>query len=164
MANDSDSGLGWLVAIGLGAYLAYSHWWKEPDTPQKQGPIKTADISYPTGALAVLDNGTEWRMVWTKLKGPRDNRLAWVREDHSNNKKRKARETLALYKIDCNTTGYVTLSIVDYDKEGKVIETWNEFTDKPSFPPPGSIIENVVEGACLPQFGNISASSINQSK
>lgn len=159
MADDNSSdGMGWLVAVALGGYLAYTTWWKEPDDPTPE-PLNAAAavVSYPPGPLATLDNGTVWRMVWSSIKGPREARLAWVREDHSKNKGRDARESLTLYKINCNTTGLVTLSIIDYDKNGKPLRDFDDFTKEESYPPPGTVIENVVEGACLPQFDKIPA-------
>lgn len=154
--NNSSDGMGWLVAFALGGYLAYVTWWKEPEVATPK-PVDLAQHieKYPTGPLAVLSNGTEWRMVWSNLKGPRNARLAWVREDHSNNKERDARETLTLFKINCETTGYVTLSVIDYDKDGKPIRDFDNFTDKDSYPAPGSQIESVTNAACLPQFDNL---------
>ena len=157
MASDSsDDGLGWLVAIGLGCYLAYITWWKDPEPP-KTAPISVTEsvARVPIGPLVTLSNGTEWRMVWGKLKGPRNARLAWVREDHTNNKQRIERESLTLYKINCETTGYVTLSVIDYDKSGKVLKQFDQFSKEDSYPPPGSIIENAIEGACLPQYDKL---------
>ena len=94
-------------------------------------------------------------MVWDRVSGPRDKRLAWVRADHSKNKKVKARQTLTLFTINCDTSGYRTLSVVDYDKEGKLLEQWGEktFGEDYSYAPPGSNIEHVVQGACLSRFG-----------
>lgn len=157
MADDNSSdGLGWLIAIGLGCYLAYVTWWKEPEAPKPATLTEAARYaSYPSNPLITLENGTDWSMVWGKLKGPREARLAWVRQNHSKNKERDARETLALYKINCATTGYVTLSIVDYDKGGEVLRDFDNFTDKDSYPVPGSQIEVVTDAACLPQFDNL---------
>lgn len=156
--GNSGDGLGWLVAIALGGYLAYVTWWKEPEVA-KPAPLNEAALyaSYPSNPLMTLENGTEWSMVWGKLKGPREARLAWVRQNHSKNKERDARETLALYKINCTTTGYVTLSVVDYDKDGKVLRDFDSFTDKDSYPVPGSQIEVITDAACLPQFDNLGA-------
>lgn len=157
MADDNSSdGVGWLVAIALVGYLAYVTWWKEPEAPKVANtiPIQRAS-NLPPGPPITLSNGTVWTIVWDDLKGPKTARLAWVREDHSNNKKRDARKSKALYKIDCTTTGYVTLTVIDYDKDGQVIRSISDFSDEQSYPPPDSIIENVVERACLPEFDNI---------
>lgn len=157
MANgSSDEGLGWLVAFGLGCYIAYTHWWKTPEPPKTPVPNAAQLVaSYPTAPLATLENGTVWRMVWTSLKGPPTARLAWVRQDHSENKTRDARETMALYKINCTTSGYLTLSVVDYNKDGKVIKDLDEFTTKESYAVPFSNISGVVDNACLPQFDKL---------
>jgi hypothetical protein len=154
--NNSSDGMGWIFAIALGGYLAYLTWWKEPEVA-KPAPLSEAALydSYPSNPLITLEDGTEWSMVWKKLKGPREARLAWVRENHSKNKKRDARETLALYKINCATTGYVTLSVVEYDKDGKVLRDFDNFTDKDSYPVPESRIEVITDAACLPQFDNL---------
>lgn len=154
--NNSSDGIGWLVAIALGGYLAYLTWWKEPEAATP-APINEAarPATYPDGPLTTLSNGTEWRMIWGKLKGPREARLAWVREDHTNNKERDARETLSLFKINCTTTGFVTLSVIDYDKDGKPIRDFDDFSDKDSYPVPGSQIETVTDAACLPQFDSL---------
>lgn len=151
MSNDQSSdGLGWLIAIGLGCYIAYTHWWKTPEPAIPPAPIVSTGVS--SGPVATLSNGTVWRMVWDSIKGPRTARLAWVREDHSKNKTLKARETLSLFKIDCTTSGYVTLSVIDYDKDGKVIENRSDFSKEETYAPPFTYIDNVVKAACRPQF------------
>lgn len=154
MAAQSDDGVWvWIFLAGLGVWFAYDKWWKE-DVAAPPAPLYKPYEPYPDGPLATLPDGTVWRMVWGKVKGPREARLAWVRSDHTKNKKVAARETMTLYTINCDTTGYRTLSIVDYDGAGKVLKSWGEsvFTKDVSYPPPESYIENVVEGACLPRF------------
>lgn len=154
--NNSSDGMGWLVAIALGGYLAYLTWWKEPEVATP-APLNEAArfANLPDGPLTTLSNGTEWRMIWGKLKGPREARLAWVREDHTKNKERDARETLSLFKINCTTTGYVTLSVIDYDKDGKMLRSFDDFSVKEAYPVPGSQIETVTDAACLPQFDSL---------
>jgi hypothetical protein len=157
MANgSSDDGLGWLVAFGLGCYIAYTQWWKTPEPPKTPVPNAAQLVaSYPLGPLVTLENGTVWNMVWTSLKGPPTARLAWVRQDHSENKTRDERETMTLYKINCTTSGFVTLSIIDYDKDGNVIDDWGQFTKEESFAVPSSNLDSVVSAACLPQFDKL---------
>lgn len=152
MAGDGD----WfwpLAGAALLAYLAYDKWLA--DDPPPKPPIPFYE-PFPEGPLAELDDGSVWRMAWTTVKGPRTARLAWVRADHSKNKDRKARETLTLFLINCETTGYRTLTIVDYDKDGKVLGRWGESTFAKDFDygPPGSNISYVIDGACLPRFDN----------
>lgn len=150
MAGDGD----WfwpLAGAALLAYLAYDKWLA--DDPPPKPPIPFYE-PFPEGPLAELENGTVWRMAWGTVKGPRTARLAWVRADHSKNKEQKARETLTLYQINCDTTGYRTLTVVDYDKDGKVLQKWGEATFSKDFDygPPGSNISYVTDGACLPRF------------
>lgn len=144
----------WLFFGGLLVWLAYDKWWKDDEPPRPPAPVYSSQPAYPDGPLASLDNGTVWRMVWGSVKGPRDARLAWVRADHSKNKSVTARETMTLYTVNCETTGFRALSIVEYDKDGKVLGQWgDEILSKDyDYAPPGSYIENVVEGACLPRF------------
>lgn len=150
MASDGD----WfwpLAGAALLAWFAYDKWWREEAPPKPPIPIYEA---YPEGPIAELDDGSVWRMAWGSVKGPRTARLAWVRADHSKNKKLIPRETLTLYQINCETTGYRTLNIVDYDKDGNVLNKWGEDTFGKGFDygPPGSNISYVIHAACLPRF------------
>lgn len=140
-----------LAGAALLAWFAYDKWWTEDASKEELPKIEQA---YPEGPLAELSDGTVWRMAWGRIKGPRTARTAWVRADHSRNKSRKERETFTLFLIDCETSGYRTLSVVDYDKNGKVIRSLGEryFGKDFDYAPPGSNIESVVDGACLPQF------------
>lgn len=166
MASDGD----WfwpLAGAALLAWFAYDKWWKAPDAPPHPPlPIPSPSDPYPEGPLATLNDGTVWRMVWSKVHGPRDKRLAWVRADYSKNAKVKAREQLTLFTINCETSGYRTLSVVAYNKDGEVLNSWNEsvFGKEYSYAPPGSNIDAVVEAACLSRFDPPAPVTTNQPK
>lgn len=150
MADSRDAWIFWAAVFALAGYGGYK---LITEKPQKVAPAPFYD-PYPKGPIAEISDGTVWNMVWASVKGPRTRRLAWVRADHAKNRDRKERETLTLYQVNCETTGFRTLTVINYSKDGKVLDRWGEdvFDKDFEYAPPGSIIENVVDGACLPRF------------
>lgn len=143
---------GLLIAAGIWAYDRYEIT-RKADPPTVTIPPLSPK---PTGLIRLteLKDGSVWHLDADTVKGPRTKRLAWVVEDHSKNKKVKANRTLTFYTIDCETTGYMTNTVVEYAKDGAVLGSWpaSVFSKEPSYPPPGSNIGEVVGKACDWQF------------
>lgn len=158
MADTSDDIGCWLTAGALlfGAYWLYNHYEirsKGTDAPPPVStPAKPAAPQRPTGLVDIttLKNGSVWRLDAAAVIGPRSARQFWVREDHSNNKKETARQSQALYRVNCDTTAYRTLSVVDYDKDGGVVANLGpkDLNDTDRFPPPDSVIATAISRAC----------------
>ncbi|WP_126174420.1 surface-adhesin E family protein [Altericroceibacterium xinjiangense] len=108
----------------------------------------------PTGLVhsTTTEDGTLWTLEAENVSGPPSARLVWVVKDSRKNQEVSAREQNMLYLVDCETTAYQTLSAVDYDAEGNVLARYDWPADEAvvTYPPPGSIIDGLVEAACLP--------------
>lgn len=141
--------------IGLGAVALFGGWWlynnyeirpKEPQSPDV--PL----VYRPTGWIEIgtLENGSVWRLDADSVTGPRKARQAWITEDHSNNKSEKARSAQTLYRINCETTAYRALSMVFYDKDGRVLRTLaeKELGQQERFAPPRTFAASIVEAGC----------------
>lgn len=115
-------------------------------------PVVVSSPIRPVGVVLVseLKNGTIWRLDADSVRGPKDARQAWQISDYSKNKNVTNREVKTLYRINCNTTAYRILSVVEYDKNGNVTGNWDEesFKKIDDYPPPGSILESFVNVAC----------------
>ena len=124
---------------------------RESETPELPMPAYR-----PTGHIEVtsFENGTVWRLDADSVTGPRDARQVWIVADHSKDTSVPQRETKTLYRIDCDTTAYRTLSVVEYGADGKVTGNWgaDTFADEENFPPPGTHISAVVAEGCRPGF------------
>jgi len=164
MASSSDDSLGWVLFGLLALWVGYDKWWSADAKPLPPAPVYVPPDTFPEGPITELRDGSVWRMVWGDLKGPRTARLAWVRADHTKNKNRKESETLTLYTINCDTTAFRTLSVVDYDKKGEVVDSWGDgtFSKANEYPVPGSNIDLVVDAACLPRFDKLGSAAPSQ--
>lgn len=157
MAQDDEWGC-WIVGIVLlaGGWWAYEHYEIREREPEPEAIAAPLRPFRPTGLIEIgeLDGGTIWRLDADSVTGPRAARQAWVIANHAKNSGVVARESKILYRINCDTTAYRTLSSVDYDKDGKVIGSWGEetFGDKDDYPPPQSYIAHVVDEACDEAF------------
>ncbi|WP_141134037.1 surface-adhesin E family protein [Sphingopyxis indica] len=168
MANDGD----WfwpLAGAALLAWFAYEKWWKEDAPPSPAiasnsipPPIKlsAADAARDPNPLppprwmhiTEIENGTVWRLDTTSIRGPRNQRVAWVKEDHSKDQTVAHRSTMVLYSFDCDTTGYRTLSLKEYSKDGKVIRGLDYDEPDQRYAPPDTNIGAVIEQACNSRF------------
>jgi hypothetical protein len=155
--KDDWGGLIWLmIIIGGGAFLWSQFTDKSEAPPQiETSPVPLA-LQRPSGLIPVttFEAGTVWRLDADTVRGSQEARQAWIVADHSNDKTVARRETKTLYRIDCNTTAYWTLSVVDYDKEGNSVGRWGEgdFKKEADYPPPGSNIAAVIDLACSEVF------------
>lgn len=152
--KDDWSGLIWLaIMIGGGVYL-WNRYASEPDTPPVIDTV--AKPQRPSGLIPVteFDNGTVWRLDADAVTGPKEARQAWVIADHTNDKTVTKRETKTLYRIDCNTTAYRTLSMVEYNGKGDSLQRLSEadLGKEAAYPPPGSNIAAVIDIACNDAF------------
>ena len=178
MANETNSGgssgywpIGVLILL---AAVGYNQWQEKTDAPSPgalealprpvalpKTPSASAAVSgsgsVPTPSprwlrVAAMDNGTVWYLDTKSVRGPRDKRAVWVKADHSLASSVPHRKTMELYSVDCNTTGYRSLSIVQYSKDGKVVGE-QDFQNPPQlYAPPESNISNVVDRACDRRF------------
>jgi len=142
-----------LVAVGLGWWLfdKYEIREREPEpSSAAESPIR------PTGSIYVtkVDGGSVWRVDADSVSGGRNSRHFWLTSDHSNDKTVAARETVYLYRTDCETGAFRTLKAVQYDKDGKLVESWapGTFTDKDDYATPGSNLAAATKIACQPGF------------
>lgn len=154
-----DDAWGWIIGLALVAgagWLLYEKYEIRERTQSEATELEPVPLYRPTGLLHVstLDNGTTWQLDADTVTGPRDARQVWVIEDHSDNAKIAHRETSVLYRINCDTTAYRVLSIVEYDKDGKVVTRRGseEFSPIDSYPPPRSLIAGVVMRGCWESF------------
>jgi len=152
--KDDWSGLVWTVIFIGGAAYLWNRYFSEPDTPPV---IETAaKPQRPSGLIPVteFESGTVWRLDADAVSGPEDARQAWVIADHTNDKTVSKRETKTLYRIDCKTTAYRTLSIVEYNGEGDSLQRLSEadLSKEAAYPPPGSNIAAVIDIACNNAF------------
>lgn len=155
--SDGWTGIIWAVLlIGGGIYL-----WERNKTPEETPPIietvpSAPNKQRPSGRILFtrFDNGTVWNLDADTVIGPREARQAWVIADHRADKTVSKRETKTLYRVNCETTAYRTLSIVEYDSEGKSLNSWKEadFSAEADYPPPGSNIAAVIDIACDEAF------------
>lgn len=152
MADNEDT-IGCVVTALL---LAGGAWWLYNKYEVKERVVEPYVAPRPAYPIYVttLDNGTIWKLDSASVIGPRTARQAWILEDHVGNKERVERETKTLYRINCDTTGYQTVELINYDKSGKVVSSWDEkaFGDQTSYAPPGTYIAGVVGAACDPRF------------
>ena len=157
MSNSDDGS--WLLVIGLGVavYFGYQWWNKEPEPPRLEiVPQPTpSPLPRPTGLIPLISvkEGTIWSLNADSVKGDWQHRLAWVHEDHSKDKSRTANYSETFYSANCDTTSYAALQVVEYDKNGKVIKSF-DYDDKPNwpYPPPNSNIETLIAAICTPSY------------
>jgi hypothetical protein len=152
--KDDWSGLVWTVILIGGAAYLWNRYVSEPDTPPVIETV--AKPQRPAGLIPVtrFEAGTIWRLDADSITGPAEARQAWVIADHTEDKTVTKRETKTLYRIDCNTTAYRTLSSVEYDSKGGSLNSWKEADSGKGadFPPPGSNIAAVIDIACNDAF------------
>lgn len=110
----------------------------------------------PTGSVFVteLDDGSVWSLNANSVRGPRDKRIGWVVSDNTKNKKVSSREVQTLYQVNCENTGFRTLTVIEYGKEGKVLNNWREevFSKDNDFAPPTSNMGSVISLMCGKEF------------
>lgn len=113
---------------------------------EKAPPPRPAGLIY----ITELDSGTVWRVDADSVTGPRTARMIWKTADHSKDRSTAARETQTLYRANCDTSAYRTLKIVQYGKDGKLINSWGAevLIDADDYPPPGSNIAAVIRAGC----------------
>lgn len=156
-----DLGCAWFFigAAALGLWWGAQHYKiveKNPSVPTPLPSIPALQPARPSGYIdaAALENGTIWKLDADNTKGPRKERLAWVLEDYSNVKTVRQRIARTLYRLDCETGHYVTLSSVYYDAKGKVLERWKEAELKSDgYAVPNSNMDGIVREACVSAFG-----------
>lgn len=138
------------IAVVAGGWWLYNNYEIVERTAQAPLPPR------PVGRIEVgtLPNKDVWRLLADDVTGPRDARQIWISQDHSKNAAVTARETVSLYRVNCGTLGYRTLSVVEYDKDGKVIQTWGteSFGESEDFAPPDTYIGDALEAGCDPAF------------
>jgi hypothetical protein len=159
--TSNDDTIGCLIAV---AALLGGGWWlynkyeiRERESEAYPDLIEPAPIvTRPTGQIELLElsNGSVWRLDAASVSGPREARQLWVFSDHTKNSTVEARETQTLYRVNCDTTAYRVLKVVDYDKDGKPLGMWSseDFSKTEDFPPPRSNISYVVNRGCDPAF------------
>lgn len=165
MAKSDLNGNDWfwiLVVVGAFGWGAYDKWFKD-DTP----PIATYAPPPPSAEMAAppptpdptlelprwlfvtgTDSGTRWLLDTQSIKGGKDARVSWVKEDHSADRSVPFRKTMVLYSMNCTTTGYQVLSILKYDKSGKVQQSADYQEPQTVYAPPESRIASVMGEAC----------------
>ncbi|MBP6363767.1 MAG: hypothetical protein KA329_09630 [Novosphingobium sp.] len=158
MSNGDDS-WGCLVFAGIAVFAGW-YVWDKYEVRKRDEPLPALPVleSRPTGQLYVteLEDGTIWRLDADSVLGPREARQAWNIEDYTKKKNAKIKNVKTLYRINCNTTAYRVLSVVEYDSKGQVKGSWGteNFGDKDNYPPPDSVISSFVNLACGKGFDN----------
>jgi hypothetical protein len=166
--SDTEDTIGcWVVAILAlgGVWWAYTHYEIRPKaevpiiTPTAPAPTARPASAAPVRPIGLieageLDNGDLWRIDADTVTGPRSARQVWVKSDHTQNKAAVSHETVTLYRINCDTSAYRTLALIEYDKRGKALRTFGakDFSATDDYAPPGSYIQGVVRRTCLPAF------------
>lgn len=126
MSPDYDElGCGLLIIAAIGIYVAYQHNWIdgwgaeiEPPpivipTPLPERPYRTEVWTTDEGSVATLLGRGE-------ISGPRTSRRFWIRHDHTENSIVAIRSTSTFYWINCETSEYKLLSMVNYMPDGTV--------------------------------------------
>lgn len=150
--SNNDEWTGALVALAL---IGGAYWYFTKDEELEPAPASPALMRPYTDAwITETSDKSVWWLESRSVKGPQEKRIAWMREDHSKNKKRKERETKTLYEVNCATTGYRTLTVIDYDKDGNVLNKWDDsaFSDDFSYSPRATNIGGFIESVCSPVF------------
>lgn len=163
MAKSDLNGTDWFWICGFVAlmgWFGYKEWGEKPSPP---APVYVSPASGVAEAVATykppkflivtqLTTGTIWYMDTDSVRGPREKRIAWFKEDHSKDKTMVPRESYLLYSFDCETTAYKTLSLKTYNRDGKVIDNI-DYADPPTrYAVPASNIGSALEEACDQQF------------
>ena len=164
MASDDDWGC--LLFLGIAAFAGWYAWnHYEIRKREPEAKIAPQPIRRPTGEIFVteLKDGTIWRLDADSVRGPREARQAWQISDFSKNKYVTNQTVKTLYRINCNTSAFRILSVVEYDRKNQFRDKWTQETLKSTddYPPPNSIIDTFVNMACsrmfdadaLPAFG-----------
>lgn len=155
MSDSDDWGcvlfIGVVAAAGWYAWNNYEIRKRDPDATETTTPVNR-----PTGEIYVteLKDGTVWRLDADSVRGAREARQAWQISDFSKNKKVTSQSVKTLFRINCSTSAYRTLSVVEYDKNDKVIDHWDQksFGEVDNYPPPKSVIETFIDLACSRVF------------
>jgi len=156
-----DPGCVWFLigAAVLGTFWGSKYYQiveKPPKVPVPLASLPAIQPMRPTGYIeaVTLENGTIWKLDADNTKGPRKERLAWVFEDYSKVKTARQRDGRTLYRLDCETGHYDTLSTVNYDAKGKVLNRWKQADlNSDGYAVPHSNMDAIVRAACLPAFG-----------
>lgn len=138
------------VICGVGGMLAYGYFTK-PAVPTVPAPLYTP---WPETVVGETADGSVWRVIAPKVRGPREARMVWVTQDHSRNKKAEARSSMALYRMDCGTSAYQPLHQIDYDKDGNSLKSWDlvKLGVEPSYAAPETLMDKMLEIACNSAF------------
>ena len=168
MSSSTEDTLGCLV---LAAALAYGSYWlydkyevKERDDPK----IALASDSSPASARDYLpdrihvtstDAGTLYYLEPDTVKGPKTARVGWVVQDQSRDKGQLARTSRQLVWTNCETNEVKTLSFIQYDKSGKVLDSRDYPVDEAAvaYFPPGTIGAAAPTEMCHEMFDKPSA-------
>lgn len=164
-SSNNDESFVWLLFIGLAIWVAYDKWWEEDEAPAQPPPPYTvtaaeavkddpgATVKLPRWLqLTELKSGTLWYLDTESVKGDRQHRVGWIREDHSKDRRVSQRETFNLHTVDCDTTGYRTLSIKTYDKDGKLLDGLDYESPPMKYGAPDSNIGEFIRVVCGPRF------------
>lgn len=120
------------------------------------GPLPSDYPTRPTGAVYLFDSGegSSWFFDADTMKGDRKHRTGWFTMDHSKNKKTTLRTTRALYSVDCDTMGALSLAWIDYGKDGSGnrVEA-DKPGDPPTFYPPESNAGIAIAELCAAKYG-----------
>lgn len=155
--GDDWAGCLWIVVLAAGGWWAFSNY-EIKKRVDETAPIvvPTPTVKRPVGDVYITTttSGTVWNLEANSVRGPRFNRIGWVTEDHSDDKEKRENKTKSLYNVNCETTGYRTLTEVTYGKDGKVINSWDEkdFGKEVSYAPPGTMIASVMDAICDKRF------------
>lgn len=143
------------VVVVAGAVWGFNHYEITRKDAVEPAPLTVAQSQTqperPAGIIHKIEiKGDVWSVDANGVRGDRPHRTYWVTEDHLNAKAGKARSSMILYTVDCDTTAYRSLSVVEYDKAGKVLDRWPEsmFTKTVSYPPPDSTMSGIIEAVC----------------
>ena len=77
---------------------------------------------------AIGNNGTEYSYDRNSLKAQGRTYYVWVMQIYSRERKKREHSTKIRYVLDCDNQAITTLTIVDYEQDGSVI---NNVTYKP---------------------------------
>lgn len=157
MADKSDAeGIVWLFVAGCLAWLAYEKWWKDDELPTPPSPLYTPD-KRPSGMmeLGADSDGTTRYLDADSVAGSREKRRGWIISYHDKDKTVEQRETKQMMLANCDEGSFTMPSFATYDKEHKVLSSWDESDSDKSrvyHPAPGTIGETNFDAVCDHHF------------
>lgn len=143
-------------AFIFGGWWLYQHYEVKPKNDVEPLAKSQMQLPRPTGIWPVGTDmsGGKWTLDTSSVKGPRNKRIGWITVESGPKDKLETKFAKSLYEVDCGNTGTRILSVVGYDKKGKVTFSNSDAEKaKVEFHPPGSMGDSAIAALCLEGFG-----------